>query len=319
MRRFSFSIGMLSCALAIYWAVPACATEKIPVFVSIVPQKYFVEKIGGDLVEVSVMVEAGASPHTYEPKPQQMAALSRAKIYFAIGIEFDNVWLEKFEAINRDMLIVHTEAGIEKLPMKAHHYHEEAEHKEAQRARDKREAHERRAQHEKREGHHRQGIKDPHVWLSPPLVKVQARNILEALLMVDPDHRSVYEANYKKFIIELGDLDAEIREIFTGKGEEIEFMVFHPAWGYFAYEYGLEQVPVEIEGKEPKPAELKRLIQRAKERGIKVVFVTPQFSTRSAETVAKAIGGQIAFVDPLALDWASNLREVATKYKAALR
>jgi zinc transport system substrate-binding protein len=247
-----------------------------------------VEKLGGERVDLSVMVEPGASPHNYEPKPQQMAALSKAKIYYAVGTEFEKVWLEKFTGVNREMLIVHTERGIEKISLKADHHHE---HKG----------------------------KDPHVWLSPATVMVQARNILKGLLRIDPDHRSTYESNYRKFIMELVDLDAELRGIFAAKGEGMEFMVFHPAWGYFADAYGLEQVPVEIEGKEPKPAELEHLIDHAKERGIKVVFVTPQFSTKSAEMVAKAIDGQIAFVDPLAEDWGKNLREVAAKFRAALR
>ena len=263
------------------------STEKVPVFVSIVPQKYFVEKIGGSRVDVSVMVEPGASPHDYEPKPQQMAALAEAKIYYAVGIEFERVWLEKFMGVNREMLTVHTDRGIEKILLKARYHGHEG--------------------------------KDPHVWLSPVTVMVQARNILKGLLVVDPDHRSTYEANYRQFIMELVDLDADLRGVFAGREARTEFMVFHPAWGYFADAYGLEQVPVEIEGKDPKPAELQHLIHHAKERGIKVVFVTPQFSTKSAKTLANAIGGKIAFVNPLALNWKANLIEVAEKFKAALR
>jgi len=263
------------------------SADKVPIFVSILPQKYFVQKIGGNRVDVSVMVGPGASPHNYEPKPQQMVALAEAKIYYAVGIEFEKVWLEKFTGVNREMLIVYTERGIEKIPLKAHHHGHEG--------------------------------KDPHVWLSPVTVMIQARNILTGLLVVDPGHRSTYEVNYKQFIMELVDLDAKLIEVFAGKEEKIEFMVFHPAWGYFADAYGLEQVPVEIEGKEPKPGDLQLLIRRARDRGIKEVFVSPQFSSKTAETVANAIGGHIAFVDPLALDWAENLAEVATKFKAALR
>jgi zinc transport system substrate-binding protein len=147
---------------------------------------------------------------------------------------------------------------------------------------------------------------------------VQARNILTALQEADPAHHSVYEANYKAFIALLVDLDGELRSILTGK-KGLEFIVFHPAWGYFAHAYGLKQVPIEIEGKEPKPAQLKELIEHARKHQIKVVFVQPQFSSKSAEQVAKEIGGQVAFVDPLALNWADNLREVATKFKAVLR
>ena len=258
---------------------------KIKTFVSIVPQKYFVEKIGGDLVDVSVMVLPGNSPATYEPRPKQMVALSRARLYYAIGVPFEKVWLEKICAPNIKMLLVHTEEGMEKKPMKADKPH---------------------------------GIKDPHVWLSPPLVMVQARNILRGLLKVDPANSSVYEANYKKFIMELVDLDAELRGIFLGK-ERARFMVFHPAWGYFARAYDLEMVPIESEGKDPKPADLQRLIGKAKEYGIDVVFVQPEFSSKSAGIIAREIGGQVVFANPLALDWARNLKEVAARFKAALR
>jgi zinc transport system substrate-binding protein len=256
-----------------------------------------VEEIGKDLVEVEVMVEPGANPHIYEPKPAQMAAISKAKIYFAIGVTFEEIWLKKLASANPKMKIVHTEHGIQKMPMAAHHHDEEKEHKKES---------------------HDHGVLDPHVWLSPLLVMVQARNILTALQEVDPAHHAVYEANYKAFITMLVDLDGELRSVFTGK-QGLQFMVFHPAWGYFAHAYGLKQVPIEIEGKEPKPAQLKELIDHAREHKIKVVFVQPQFSSKSAEQVAREIGGQVAFVDPLALNWAENLREVAAKFKAVLK
>ena len=276
---------------------PAWAGDKIPVFVSITPQKFFLEQIGKDRVDVRVLVEPGASPHTYEPKPGQMTALSRARIYFAIGVGFEKAWLKKISASNPGMMVVHTDHGIKKLPMAAHHHGKEKHHDEA---------------------HHDHGTPDPHIWLSPPLVMVQARTILTALQEVDPVHRSIYEANYQAFAALLEGLDRELRSIFAGK-TGLEFMVFHPAWGYFAQAYGLKQVPIEIEGKDPKPAQLKKLIDRARERDIKVVFVQPQLSSKSAEQVAREIGGQVAFVDPLALNWAENLREVAAKFKAAFR
>jgi zinc transport system substrate-binding protein len=277
-----------------------CAPQEAPasplrVFVSILPQKYFVEKIGGNLVDVAVMVAPGASPHIYEPKPKQMVAVAKTDIYFAIGVPFETSWLEKIATTNPNMLVVHTEADIKKIAMKDHH-HEGSESKQ-----------------------HHSGIKDPHLWLSPPLVMIQARNILQAFLEVDPDHRSGYEKNYNSFIKELAVLDAEIRGAFSGKGKDVEFMVFHPAWGYFAQAYGLKQIAIEIEGKEPKPAELQSLIQYAKERGIKVIFVQPQFSWQSAQAIAKSIDGQVVFVDPLAADWAKNLRQVAARFKAALK
>ena len=188
MRRFEFVmvVGLFFCVMIL--GQNAMAAGSIPVFVSIVPQKYFVEKIGGDLVKVSILVNPGDSPATYEPKPGQMVALSRAKVYYAIGVPFEKVWLKKIAAANPGLLIVHTESGIEKASMKP----DQSE-----------------------------GIKDPHVWLSPPLVMVQARNMLNALLKVDPKNASIYESNYRKFIVELVDLDAELRGVFFGKGEKI--------------------------------------------------------------------------------------------------
>jgi zinc transport system substrate-binding protein len=276
--------GLFFCAMML--GQSAMAAGNIQVFVSIVPQKYFVEKIAGELVKVSIMVKPGASPATYEPKPGQMVALSMSRIYYAIGVPFEKAWLKKIAAANPGLLVVHTENGIEKVPMKPDQT---------------------------------VGVKDPHVWLSPPLVMVQARNILNALLEVDPKNASIYESNYRKFIVELVDLDAELRGVFSGKGKDIRFMVFHPAWGYFARTYGLKMIPVEIEGKNPKPAALRRLIEQARDCGINVVFVQPEFSTKSAGTIAKAIGGQVVFAAPLAEDWANNLKQVAVKFKAALR
>ncbi len=147
---------------------------------------------------------------------------------------------------------------------------------------------------------------------------IQARTILEALQEADPTHRSVYENNYRAFMSQLSDLDAELRTIFSGRSGQ-QFMVFHPSWGYFAHAYGLKQVPIEIEGKEPKPAQLRELIEHAREDGIKFVFVQPQFSARSAKLIAGEIGGQVVFADPLAEDWAGNLLGVARKFESALR
>jgi len=286
-----FIFSALICSLV----ASGWAAEPVPVFVSIPPQSYFVQQIGKDLVDVHVLVEAGADPHTYEPKPQQMVALSKAVLYFAIGIEFETAKLAKITAVNPRMHVVHTDHGVMKLPIDAHGHHNMKDNRG--------------------ENHH-QGSLDPHIWLSPPLVMLQARSILTALQAVDPAHRSIYEANYRAFILEVVDLDAQLRAIFDGlKGSP--FMVFHPSWGTFAHTYGLNQVPIEIEGKSPKPARLKELIERARSNRIKVVFAQPQFSSKSAEQISKAIGGRVAVVDPLAQDWANNLRQVAEEFKHA--
>jgi len=305
MLRSILSI-VLSSAFILIFTPHAFPNDKLPVFVSIVPQKYFVQQIGKDLVDVQVMVQPGANPATYEPKPRQMADLSKTKVYFSIGVPVENAWLKKIAAANPKMKVAHTDHGIEKIHMAAHHHHHDKED----------EHHEKGENHE--EGEHGHSGLDPHIWLSPPLVMTQARTILSVLQEVDPTHRAAYEANYKVFISGIVNLDLDLKNIFAGK-RGLQFMVFHPAWGYFAQAYGLEQVPIEIEGKDPKSAQLKELIKHARENGIKVVFVQPQFSTKSAKLVAKEIGGEVAFVDPLAENWSANLREVANKFKAALK
>lgn len=278
----------------------ANAGEKLSVFVSIVPQKYFVQQIGKDFVDVKIMVQPGASPATYEPKPRQMAELSKADLYFSIGVPFENAWLQKIAAANPDMKVIHTDHGIEKRAM-AEHHHDEEDHHDG-------------------EDHHdddHAGL-DPHIWISPALVKIQAKTILKALQAADPSHKKEYAENFNSFAAKIDALDQDLKQIFAGK-KGLQFMVFHPAWGYLAHDYGLKQVPVEIEGKDPKPAQLKELIEHAKAGGIKVIFVQPQFSTKSAELVAREIGGQVAFANPLAEDWMVNLRMITQKFNDFLK
>jgi zinc transport system substrate-binding protein len=212
--------------------------------------------------------------------------------------------MKKIAAANPRMRIVQTDAGIEKMALAEHHDEHAKETRGA-------------PMHDKTH-HHHEGAPDPHVWLSPPLVKVQAGHIRDALIAVDSANRTRYEENYTAFIREIDALDADLKALFAGS-PGTRFMVFHPSWGYFAQAYGLEQVPIEIEGKDPKPAQLQKLIQHAKEHGIKVIFGQPQFSVKSAEMVSREINGQVVAADPLAADWAENLREVGRKFKAALR
>ena len=278
------------------------AADRVAVFVSIVPQKYFVQQIGKDLVDVRIMVPPGASPSTYEPRPRQMTELAASRIYFAIGVAFENTWLDKIAAVNPGMRVVHTDNGIEKIPMDAHPHADQVGRRES---------------HSDEDAHGHGGL-DPHIWLSPPLVTIQARTILAALQEIDSEHQNTYAANYRDFISRIDKLDADLKKTFVGR-QNLQFMVFHPAWGYFARAYGLRQVPIEIEGKKPKLALLKESIEHAREKGIRVVFVQPQFSRKSAEIVAREIGGRVVVADPLAEDWMANLAAVAASFKAALK
>jgi zinc transport system substrate-binding protein len=295
LRVILTSLLAISGVFALSFSANAQTDQQLAVFVSIPPQKYFVQQIGKGRVNIQVMVEPGASPATYEPSPRQMKAISKTQIYFAIGVTFEKTWLRKIVAANPKLRVVYTDDGIQKIPMAAHPH---------------------KAEHQPERDH--QGEPDPHIWLAPKLVMIQARTILNALVEIDPVHRAVYEANTGAFLAELAALDADLRNTFADRQGQ-QFMVFHPAWGYFAHSYGLTQVPVEIEGKDPKPAQLKALIEHARANHIKAIFVQPQFSSKSAKLVAKEIGGRVTVADPLASDWSQNLREVTRKLKAALK
>jgi len=310
---------VLSFAFIVIIAFHAYANDKLTVFVSIAPQKYFVQQIAKDLVDVKVMVLPGADPHMYEPKPKQMVAISKAKLYFAIGIEFEKANLGKIVSTNSQIKVIYTDRGIKKTPTAAYHQHDEKgeHHKKAELSEEGDHRHEKEdSTHE--DDHHDHGGLDPHIWLSPPLVKIQAHAIMTALREIDPSHRALYESNFQQFVSQINKLNTELKAIFADK-QGLQFMSFHPSWGYFAQAYGLRQVPVQVEGKNPKPAQLKELIEHAREKNIKMIFVQPQFSSKSAKLVAKEIDGEVAFVDPLAENWSANLYEVANKFKVALK
>lgn len=301
----------------------AFAADKLTVFVSILPQKYFVQQIGKDFIDVHVMVLPGASPTIYEPKPKQMVTLSRAAIYFSIGVPFEKVWMRKIAAVNPSMKLIHTDRGIQKIPMTLNYINVKKHHDEKRPGQEEGGSHREIGDHNQgghgqNEDHPDHGALDPHIWLSPPLVKKQAKTILETLIEVDPDNAREYQSNYDVFISEIDRLDMELKKIFADR-QDLQFMVFHPSWGYFARTYGLIQVPIEIEGKDPKPAQLQTLIETARAQRIKVVFVQPQFSSRSARQIAREIGGQVVTADSLALNWSENLVDVARKFKAALQ
>ncbi len=281
-------------------SVPQTSTsqEKVQVTVSIPPQKYFVERIGGDRVTVNVMVEPGANPHTYEPKPQQLTMLATSQAYFRIGVEFESAWMDRIKAANRELQVVDTAEGVELLPMVAHHHHED----------EAGENHE--DETEQMDGGPE--TTDPHIWLSPPLVKQLAQTVYQALVKLDPNGESVYRANLDKFIADIDALDRDIRSTLAAVKTR-KFMVFHPSWAYFAKAYNLEMIPIEVGGTEPSAAELAQLIERAKQDGIKVIFAQPEFSTKSAETIAQAIGGEVILLDTLTPNWLENMRQVTDK------
>ena len=289
--------------------------EPIVVAVSILPQAEFVEKVGGDKVKVIVMIPPGASPATHEPTPGQLRDVSEARMYAAVGsgLPFEEVWMDKIEAVNSEFLIVDCSEGVELREIAAHNHYDEQEgrivEENAGVDAGERETEEDVEHEVESEAESHVGM-DPHIWTSPVNAKVMVENIYAGLVEIDPENEAYYAENRDVYLEELDALDARIREKLEGK-EGRSFMVFHPSWGYFAAEYGLTMIPIEIEGKEPSVQDLARLISDAKEQDVKVIFVQAQFSTRSSEAIAEEIGGEVVVVDPLAKDYVSNMDEVS--------
>ena len=295
-----FASGLVACRAGNVSGPNAAEREDagaLSIVVSVPPQQYFVEQIGGDHVDVWVMVPAGSSPATYEPTPEQLRAVSEADAYFTIGVPYEDAWRERIAAANRKMVVVDSAKGIERQPIAAHHHEGEAEGTESD------------------EGH--QENLDPHIWLSPRLVRIQAQTIYASLADLDTEHESEYRARLESFLAEIDALDAYI-EGKLAPVESRKLMVFHPSWGYFARDYDLEMIPIEVGGQEPSAAELAELITVADEEGVKVVFAQPEFSTKAAETIAEEIGGEVVLISPLATDWLDNLYRVTDRFAEAL-
>lgn len=275
--------------------ISSVSFAKINVYVSILPQKYFAQSIGQDRINIKVMVMPGASPATYEPKPKQMVALSKTDIYFAIGSPFEKLWLSRFRSLNKELNIVHTDKGIKKRIIENHVHHEDE---------DEEEIHDEHQTEE--EVHYEHQTKDPHIWLDPILVIKQAKHIAKALCEADPDGCSFYNANLASFTKKTLDLDNQLKQI-TSSAKGRYFMVFHPSWGYFANRYDLHQIPVELEGKEPKPSDLKEFVELTRRLKLKTIFIQPQFSRKAAVLIARETGANVVAVDPLSENWRANL------------
>jgi len=403
------------------------------IVVSILPQKTFVEKIGGDKVTVTNMVRPGSDPHSYEPKPSQMRDISKADIYFPIGLEFENTWLAKFSSQNKNMKFVEMTKDVEYIEMAkhAHHHHHDDAHEDGhddeglpyewagvfdlkegtytwsfskvegnyadpamkmliikanKKSDDLIEFYEKEAKNIfaknkakiaknnsfletsnsfytlsfdetkdktvfkvqiKQEGeylfftehmpiefeanehyfkdsskkdievitsvpeedaHHG---KDPHVWVSPKNVKIMAKNIYDTLVKADSKNKEYYKTNYDNFIKEISQTDKKIKKFLSVLPKNSKFMVFHPSWGYFAKDYNLEQLVIEVEGKDPKPKILQKIIKEAKEENVKAIFTQTEFSDKSAKVIADELKIKVIKETPLAANWSQNLIQMA--------
>jgi zinc transport system substrate-binding protein len=269
--------------------------SNINTVVSILPVQTFVKAIGGDKITVSLMVQPGNSPHNYEPKPLQMVDIAKADLYFAIDVEFENVWLPKFKNLNHDMRIIDLAENVQKMQMQGKHGNDadDAHHSEHD------------ADEHKHEG------EDPHIWTAPSNVKIIAKNIYNALKKEDPVNADYYKRNLDIFLASIDETDRLIIDILSSLEDHESFMVFHPSWGYFAKAYNLKQIAVEVEGKEPKPKELINILKEAKEEKVKAIFTQPEFSDTVAKIIAKELQIPVVKISSLASNWSENLINIA--------
>ena len=253
-------------------------TGQVRVVVSVAPQEEFVKAVGKDKVQVTVMVPSGSDPHTYEPRPQQMQELSQAQLYLMVGspLEFELTWMDKMRAMNPQMKVVNTSQGINFI-------------------------------------NQGESSGDPHVWVSPRNAKIMVENTYQALVEVDPDNQRYYQENRDQYLKELDQLDQNLTHSLQ-KVKSKKILVYHPAWAYLCRDYGLEQVAIEKEGKEPTSQELAQLVDQARQDNITLVFVSPQHNQRNAQVIADELGGEVVVVDSLARDYLKNLAQVAMAF-----
>jgi zinc transport system substrate-binding protein len=263
--------------LAAFIAVSCSNTSHVPgekyITVSIGPFKYFIESIAGDDFKVNVMVPAGSNPHIYEPFPEQISRLGNSVAYISNGyLGFEMTWLDRFYETNRSMKKLSLGDKID--PIDSDHHHD---------------------------GDHIEGA-DPHYWVSPKCALVMASSLLDFLCGLNPQHKEIYESNYQKLVLRIKDMDRKAREMFSGmKGRA--FMIYHPNLAYLARDYGLEEIPVEFQGKEPSALRMKELIDRARKDHLNTIFVQREYDTKNARAIAAETGSVVKVIDPLSEDW----------------
>ncbi|OGQ87394.1 MAG: hypothetical protein A2512_01505 [Deltaproteobacteria bacterium RIFOXYD12_FULL_56_24] len=282
-----------TCWAASAFAAPA-APAKTRIFVTVPPQAYLAERIGGEAVEVHTLVGKGQDPHTFEPTPRQAAALAGASLFFTVDLPFEKQLAAKIAAGNRKLLIVDSTRGIVRLPTAEppHETHAKEDHNDNE--------------------------ADLHLWLAPDNLRIMAANMAAALITAMPEHKEALHKNLAALQSEISVLNKRLTTTLAPHRGKT-FYVFHPAFAYFAQAYGLKQKAVEISGKSPTPRQLSALIRQAREDKVRTIFVQPQFDRKSAATVAQAINGTVAPLDSLDREVLHNLAVIAAAIDQTLK
>ena len=275
--------------------------QGLKVIVSIPPLQWLVEQIGGDQVQVQSLTVSGDDPHSYEPSPAQMTAVSQADLYLSIQVEFEEVWIPRFLSNNKDLVVRDISEGIERINM-PESLTEDEEHDEHE--------------HDEHE-HHHDGL-DPHVWLSPSGMKQLAIQAAEALKLADADNAATYASNLEACLQKISNVDEQLSEMLTQPARQ-QFLIVHPSLGYLADEYNLVMLPVEVDGQEPTPAQMAALLSASQGYGIHTLFVQQGSNIASANALADQAGIEtIVEFDPLAYDWEANLLGIGQALQKAL-
>ena len=306
-------------------------SAKPVVIASIAPVGYLAKAVGGDKIEVQSLAKGDV--HSYEPKPNDMKAVAKASLFIAAGLEFEEAWIPRFKASAKNLVVVQSDAKIAKLKEEhsGHADHDE-EHGEHEAKDDKHSGHaehsakDKHADHkvkdDKHAGHAKHDEKheaheehdeeheahaDPHVWLNPVLAITMARNISDALIDMDKANKDFYLKNFQKLMNDLLAFDESAKNELAGLKNR-KFVVYHPAWGYFAEHYDLEQISIERNGKEPKIDEMASTVKMIKDENIKVIFADPNRSQKSAQVLASQTGAKVELLDPLGYNLLENLK-----------
>ena len=291
------------------------------VIASIAPVGYLAKAVGGDKIEVQSLAKGDV--HSFEPKPNDMKAVAKARIFIAAGLEFEEAWIPRFKASAKNLVVVQSDAKIAKLKEghSGHAEHDE-KHGEHKAKDDKHAGHSGHAKHdEKHEAHEEhdeehEAHADPHVWLNPMLAITMARNISDALIDMDKANKDFYLKNFQKLMNDLLAFDESAKNELAGLKNR-KFVVYHPAWGYFAEHYDLEQISIERNGKEPKIDEMASTVKMIKDENIKVIFADPNRSQKSAQVLASQTGAKVELLDPLGYNLLENLKIAVRAIKDA--
>ena len=261
-------------------------SEKAIITVTIEPLRYFTEAIAGKNYQVVSMVPKGSSPESYDPTPQQLVNLSKSQAYLRIGhIGFEQAWMKKLEANCPDMKVYDTSKGIDLIRDKGHwhgdHFHE--------------------------------GGVEPHIWNSTQNALIIVDNIYQALCELDTTHQADYKYRLDSLKQSIQQTDAETRRLL--ENADSTFLIYHPALSYFARDYGLKQISIEEGGKEPSPAQLKKLIETCRNENVHTIFVQQEFDQRNAQLIAHELGIDIVSINPLSYDWTEEILRTAKGLK----